>query len=398
MRGPISRRRWLSAGVPRLLGLLILMVAVLPLHSARGANASNGQDPTRIGQWDYDVEAASAFAAFTGPKSAVLESRWGGPQSLALGRNAFPFPVPFSKSHGISSKYAASGAISPDRKLLATELRGPKFGSWRVCLWRLNQRHPKPVVMAGLAHSLFGRCLAFSPHGRSVVFLGWLKRPWRRAIFVDSSTTGAVLHCLTLPPATGDLANSFALQFVSPDLIVCGLSALGSSPVRIACLSTASGRVTYEKKFPMLKAADTMASCPGRRLLLLAGLTSGTESWPTVCLLRARTGRLAKSVEIKKGSQWNGRNMMGRYISDICISRGGRYAVCTEIGLPDKSAMLGASASRFVIIDLRLAKVVYFSPLISRDAVWHVDISPHGNRLLFAGNARLFVLRTPFKL
>ncbi len=89
---------------------------------------------------------------------------------------------------------------------------------------------------------------------------------------------------------------------------------------------------------------------------------------------------------------------MGRYISDICISRGGRYAVCTEIGLPDKSAMLGASASRFVIIDLRLAKVVYFSPLISRDAVWHVDISPHGNRLLFAGNARLFVLRTPFKL
>ncbi len=392
---PVVRRNWLDFGVPPLLGLIVLTTTVLSLRAVLGANARSNEFPPRLGRWNYTALADGTFAAFIGRKSVAVESRWRGPRSLKLSRAALPFPAPFAMPKGSWWKFAPSGAISPDRNLLATELRGKKAGSWSLCVWRLNQGHPIPVIMAGRAQAPYSGDLDFSPRGRSVVSLGWLKHPWRRVIFVHNAATGAISHCLTLPPGAGDLADDAAVRFVSSGRIVC---ALNSSVVRLICLNIKSGRLRYENKFPKLQAVDAIASCEGSHLILLGGPVDGPAYWPTIYLLNATTGKLVKSIALKGDTRWGIQNMRGRYISNICISPGAHYAVGTEFGYPRKRASRGACVSRFAIIDLRLAKVVYYSPPISAEAVWHVDVSQHGNRLLFAGQTSLFVVRPPFRL
>ncbi len=117
-----------------------------------------------------------------------------------------------------------------------------------------------------------------------------------------------------------------------------------------------------------------------------------------VVLVNAATGRTVKTLVVDKQGAFSSQQMQGQDISHICVTSDGRYAVATEFGLPNNEGMGNSSAGRFVIIALSRMAIVYRSPVIAKEALWYVDISPSGKRLLIAGNTRVYLLRSPFKL
>lgn len=351
--------------------------------------------PTILGAWTYTSPGDGSFAAFTDGNHAVVESRWQGPESLSLKRNIFPFPVPLARPAGTVRRYDFSGAISPNRKLFATETRGAVAGSWRVYVWNLAHGHISPAVMPGRAQPPRSGDLAFSPDSRLVASIGWVPHSRQMAVVLHEAESGKVYRRLPLPRQVRSGYSVRSVVFTSNNTLAC---ALCGNFVTLMRWNVASGQVLYSGRLNQVTDVGAMASFAGGHELVLSGSAPHRMDRPMVAILDVATGRPIKLIRVDKDAGWTRRKMQGQYLSHICVTGDGRYAVATEFGLPDSEGLGNSSAGRFVIVDVKLRRIVYRSATISAEALWYVDVSPDGRRLLIAGNTRVYLLPAPFRL
>ena len=375
----------------------VLVAAAMPAtHRPCGAVPEPVHGIVKMGRWNYTALSDGGFAAFAGREALLVESRWDGPQFISVNRGALGLPRPLARPPGSWRAYSPTAAISHGRRLFAAELRGRGPENWRVCVWPIGTKRRLPVVMAGLALPPSQGCLAFSPDGRLIAAFGWRAHPWRKAIVICNSATGAVTRYLGLPPRTGSLSDATAVRFVSASRLVCVLNS--TKVASLDCLNVKTRRLIYVKRFPQLLTVQAIGACVSRQLVLLSGRTAGSAGLPTVLVLDAKTGRLIQSIPLSGGQVRDKRRTLSRYVSDICVSRRGRFAVCTEFGFPAGNGRGFTARSRFIIIDLRRLAAAYYSPVFPGEVIWHADISPGGGRLLLACDTHVYAARTPVRL
>ena len=351
--------------------------------------------PTILGAWTYTSLGDGAFAAFADRNHAVVESRWQGPESLSLKRNLFPFPVPLARPAGTVRRYDFGGAISPNRKLFATEVRGADAGTWRVYVWNLAHARISPVVMKGRAQRPRSGDLAYSPDSRLLASIGFVPHSRQMAVVLHEAESGKIYRRLPLPRQGRSGYSVSSVVFTSNHTVAC---ALCGNFVTLMRWNVVSGQVLYSRRMNRLADVGAMASLAGGHELVLSGSAPHLMDRPILAILDVATGNTVKSIRVDKGGGWTRRKMQGQYVSHISVAGDGHYAVATEFGLPDSEGLGNSSAGRFVIVDLKLRRIVYRSVTISAEALWYVNVSPDGRRLLIAGNTRVYLLPAPFVL
>ena len=362
---------------------------------AAGSKISRPTGPAVLGVWTYTALADGTFAAFADGGRAVVESRWDGPKSLLLGNKIFPFPEPLTKPSAAVSKYDPGGVISSNRKLFATQERRLGARNWRIYVWNLARAHRSPVAMLGRARQPRMADLAFSPSGRLIASIGWLPRSSQAAVLLHDVPSGKIYRAFPLPQKTGDRNSISGVIFTSARTVAC---AVCGKTVDLMNWDVASSHVRYSTQVNNIVDVEAMAACRERHELLISGPAPHRTDCPMIVLLNAATGRTVKTLVVDKQGAFSSHHMQGQDISHICVASDGRYAVATEFGLPNNEGLGDSSAGRFVIIALSRMAIVYRSPVIAKEALWYVDISPSGKRLLIAGNTRVYLLRSPFKL
>ena len=378
---------WISCGVSLACGAALGLVSGKTLLSAPVTSPSIYTDKGRItGAWPYTMAADGGFAAFTAGGGAVVESRWQGPHFLSLKPDgvALPLRTPWKSP----CKYAFGGAISPNRVLFATTVRGRRLGRWRVCVWDVARRLNTPTVVPGHSNGTADG-LAFSPDSREIASVDYQAHRW--VIAIHDAVDGKTDCILRFPQRVNIAGNSAQIRFLAQNRVV---SAVGNGTGSITCWAVHSGRVLYSKRIPKVAALSTDALCVSAHRLLVAGPSLGDRTKQLVISLDPATGKATGFLNVNKSGK--GSPVAKWYdISHICVSPDGRYALVTESGFRGRTHGMG-DVGRIVVVDLARMKVVYRSVVLPD--LWCVDVAPDGKRALLAGSTRVYIWHPPFKL